>query len=102
MPDLFDNFFGKVSYAVTGKNPKPHYASASLMNSGKIYSYHNTTSNNNYWLPTAKKIDGTMSMEDDGSQKVKARMGSVASTASSETDGQRSRMGSVVSESDMK
>lgn len=100
MPDLFDNFFGKVNHAVTGKSPKVHYTSSSQVNTGKFYSYHNSASNNNYWLPTKKNLGPS---EDDQSPQIKARMGSVGSMSSDTSDQEgRSRMGSVVSESDGK
>lgn len=97
MPDLFDNFFGKVNHAVTGKNPNVHYTSSSQVNTGKFYSYHNSASNNNYWLPI-KKVE-----QPETDPAIKPRMGSVGSISTNESDQEsRSRMNSVVSESDLK
>ncbi|KAI5965194.1 uncharacterized protein KGF55_001414 [Candida pseudojiufengensis] len=51
MPDLFDNFFTSIGAKFHNGQTKRRYSMGSQVNSGKFYSYHNTPSNNNYWLP---------------------------------------------------
>ncbi|KAI3406108.2 hypothetical protein KGF56_000949 [Candida oxycetoniae] len=51
MPDLFDNLFTNIGAKFNGGTTKRRYSGAKQVNTGKFYSYHNTPSNNNYWLP---------------------------------------------------
>ncbi|OBA20931.1 hypothetical protein METBIDRAFT_23800, partial [Metschnikowia bicuspidata var. bicuspidata NRRL YB-4993] len=51
MPDLFDNFFGRIATSMNGGKSKPRYGGSSMVNSGPFYSYHSSSTNNNYWLP---------------------------------------------------
>lgn len=97
MPDLFDNFFGKVGKAVNGKS-NSHYSSNSQVNTGRYYSYHNTGTNNNYWMPTSKKIEdniGDMKEPTDTDMRYSNRMGSVSSNMSMDSDMNKSRNSSV-------
>lgn len=51
MPDLFDNFFSSISAKFNGGHTRRRYSQSSQVNTGSFYSYHNSPSNNNYWLP---------------------------------------------------
>ncbi|RKP29699.1 hypothetical protein METBISCDRAFT_17969 [Metschnikowia bicuspidata] len=51
MPDLFDNFFGKMMSRWNGGKTTPRYGGATQVNSGRYYSYHQNGTNNKYWLP---------------------------------------------------
>ena len=88
MPDIFDNFFGKMSTRMHGGKSTPHYSGASKVNTGSYYSYHSNSTNNNYWLPQNKVVDGKVVSVD--------RKLSITSLNSEEMS--RSRNGSVVSE----
>lgn len=97
MPDLFDNFFGKVGKAVNGKSNN-HYSGNSQVNTGSYYSYHSTGTNNNYWTPTAKKMEQTVAgvkEPTDTEKRYSNRMGSISSNMSSDSDMDRSRNSSV-------
>ncbi|KAM9927470.1 hypothetical protein OXX59_002534 [Metschnikowia pulcherrima] len=87
MPDLFDNFFGRVSTTMNGGKSKPRYGGASQVNSGKYYSYHSSSTNNNSWLPIAKpKEEKPMDVMDAMEPKEpKPRMDSISSMMSSES-----------------
>ncbi|CAH6719583.1 hypothetical protein CLIB1444_02S11914 [[Candida] jaroonii] len=82
MPDLFDNFFGKINHAVSGKTPT-HYGLSSQVNSGRYYSYHTNSTNNNYWMPRDDKIKVMKQDHEDKMnpemQTPRPRMGSDAS-----------------------
>lgn len=100
MPDLFDNFFTKISTTLNGGKTPHHYSNASLVNTGKFYNYHENGTNNKYWMPTVNSDFAKSASNIDESQKVSPRMGSVSSTNSELEDGKRSRMNSVASEFD--
>ncbi|SGZ56025.1 CIC11C00000004428 [Sungouiella intermedia] len=76
MPDLFDNFFGKISQSITGKSPT-HYGMNNQVNSGRFYSYHENGTNNKSWMTLAEIKESFA--EADNMQQVKPRMGSVSS-----------------------
>lgn len=78
MPDLFDNFFGKISQSITGKSPA-HYGMNNQVNTGRFYSYHENGTNNKYWMPAEAKDSNP---ESDLMKQVKPRMGSVSSMES--------------------
>lgn len=77
MPDLFDNFFGKLTSTFNGGKTTPHYGGSTQVNSGKFYSYHMNGTNNKSWM-TGKEIEETFK----NMEEPKARMGSVSSMAS--------------------
>lgn len=88
MPDLFDNFFGKISSAMNGGKSKPHYGGGTQVNTGSYYSYHQNPTNNNYWMAKSKDVE-SKSMEEQ--MAMKPRMGSVSLMESQP----KSRSGSV-------
>ncbi|CAK7918217.1 hypothetical protein CAAN3_23S00276 [[Candida] anglica] len=97
MPDLFDNFFGRIGTALNGGKSHAHYGGSSQVNTGKFYSYHSSVNNNKSWMPTSKSFDTTMDRLDES--KAKPRMGSVSSMASEDGGaGATSRHGSVSSD----
>lgn len=83
MPDLFDNFFGKISTTLNGGKTTPHYGGATQVNSGKFYSYHMNGTNNKSWLPV-------LDLGEIPPQDLKMRSGSVASTNSEEATSRKS------------
>lgn len=85
MPDLFDNFFGKLSSTLNGGKTTPHYGGSTQVNSGKFYSYHMNGTNNKYWM-TGKEIEETFK----NTEEPKARMGSVSSMASEDAKSRNS------------
>lgn len=92
MPDLFDNFFGKMSTTLNGGRTKPHYSGSNRVNSGSFYSYHENSTNNNYWMPTGNKDFNKTAAKIETVDGPKPRMGSVTSMNS---EGERSRNSSV-------
>ncbi|KAI5952445.1 hypothetical protein KGF54_003312 [Candida jiufengensis] len=68
MPDLFDNFFTSIGAKFHNGQTKRRYSMGSQVNSGKFYSYHNTPSNNNYWLPRKSSTtdDQKLVVSEDG------------------------------------
>ncbi|KAK6198659.1 uncharacterized protein RJT21DRAFT_50359 [Scheffersomyces amazonensis] len=92
MPDLFDNFFGKINTKINGGKTTYHYGGANPPNTGSFYSYHSTANNNNYWLPKAKQDDDKIVIE------AKERQSSITSINSETLEGGRSRFSSVSSE----
>ncbi|ODV81155.1 uncharacterized protein CANTADRAFT_5121 [Suhomyces tanzawaensis NRRL Y-17324] len=106
MPDLFDNFFGKINTKLNGGKTNTHYGASSQVNTGKFYSYHTNGTNNNYWLPR-KDMGGKPTDTSPAKVSVvhedtaiKPRMNSMASMSSESEDGGRSRFNSVSSESE--
>lgn len=55
MPDLFDNFIGKMSSRVNGGKSRPRYGMNNQVNAGRHYNYHSSATNNTYWMAAAKK-----------------------------------------------
>lgn len=86
MPDLFDNFFGKISTTLNGGKSTPRYGGSTQVNSGKFYSYHMNATNNKSWMPIQ---DFGQTMDDE---PAKPRMGSMSSMSS---DDPKSRNSSV-------
>lgn len=91
MPDLFDNFFGKISKSMNGGKTTYYHSGNSQVNAGRHYSYHENSTNNKYWM-TAKDIKDQFA-ESGQNADVKPRMGSVSSTLSEES---KSRHSSVL------
>lgn len=79
MPDLFENFFGKISQSITGKS-SAHYGMNNQVNTGKYYSYHENSTNNKSWM-TSKEIEDSFAQA-ESMKEVKPRMGSVTSMES--------------------
>lgn len=96
MPDLFDNFFTRIGTAMNGGRSRPNYLGASQVNTGKFYSYHENGSNNNYWLPTSKSLNKTVSGMEEFNKGRTERMNSVNSMSSEE--GMPSKKNSIVEE----
>lgn len=90
MPDLFDNFFGKLSSTISGGKTTPHYGGSSQVNSGKFYSYHMNGTNNKYWL-TGKEIENTFA-EMEPKAELGARLGSVSSMSSKDKSSRQSSL----------
>lgn len=84
MPDLFDNFFNKMSAKMHGGKTPYHYSMSSSVNTGRYYSYHENTTNNKSWLPQKEmavpppRKNSVMSMESDTGEP-RSRMNSVSS-----------------------
>lgn len=78
MPDLFDNFFSRISTSITGKSPS-HYGMNNQVNTGRYYSYHENGTNNKSWMTTDEIKDSFAQAE---AMEVKPRMGSVSSMES--------------------
>lgn len=57
MPDLFDNFFSKISSTFNGGKTTAHYGGSSQVNAGRFYNAHNNVSNNKYWMTKQETID---------------------------------------------
>ncbi|PSK39583.1 hypothetical protein C7M61_001382 [Candidozyma pseudohaemuli] len=97
MPDLFDNFFGKISAKLNGGKTTPFYGGSSQVNTGPFYSYHMNGTNNKYWMTDAEMAESRKTAQQwQKFSESKARMGSVGSMDSQETDGDQSRKNSVV------
>lgn len=94
MPDLFDNFFGKMSAKMNGGKTKPNYGGASQVNTGRFYSYHMNATNNKYWM-TDKEMEESRRAAQNMEAMNKPRMGSVGSMESMDSDGDKSRKNSV-------
>ncbi|KAI3406106.2 hypothetical protein KGF56_000947 [Candida oxycetoniae] len=81
MPDLFDNFFTSISAKLNGGHTKRHYSADSQVNTGKFYSYHNTASNNNYWLPRKASVssvdDDAVKLEEDTNESGGGNFGAI-------------------------
>lgn len=85
MPDLFDNFFGRIGATLNGGKTPYRFSSGAQVNTGRYYNYHENTTNNKYWMPAEKAVgqvnpdlgDTLGKIED--TQYVKPRMGSVTS-----------------------
>lgn len=88
MPDLFDNFFGKISASLNGGKTTPHYGGSTQVNTGSFYSYHSNSTNNKSWMPTKDMHEAFAKMEDKN--EVKPRMGSVSSMNSDEAQSRKS------------
>lgn len=86
MVDLFDNLFGKIGTRVNGRS-SAHYLGSSQVNSGRYNQFHNTATNNNYWMP--KKTQSTegeaISMVPDDRLKT-TRKDSITSVESEDND----------------
>lgn len=80
MPDLFDNFFGRLATTLNGGKSKPHYGGSSQVNTGRYYSYHENGTNNKYWLPR-RTSETFVSNEEVGERK-----GSVSSALTVDSD----------------
>lgn len=91
MPDLFDNFFGKISTSLTGKSPV-HYGMSNQVNTGRFYSYHENGTNNKSWMTSAEIKESFRQAED---REVKPRMGSVSSMDSESDSEPMSRSSSI-------
>lgn len=85
MPDLFDNFFGRISTTMNGGKSKPRYNMSSQVNTGAFYRYHTNGTNNNSWLPNAMNPLVEKDMEGPSVKEPKARMGSVASMSTTDS-----------------
>lgn len=94
MPDLFDNFFGKIGTFVNGGKTHQHYGAPSQVNTGSYYNYHSSATNNKYWM---NRNEMKPAVEEEGMISAKERMGSIGSMNSVEED-PSSRKGSVVSD----
>ncbi|KAK8439474.1 hypothetical protein ACI3LY_004336 [Candidozyma auris] len=92
MPDLFDNFFGKMSAKMNGGKTKPFYGGSSQVNTGRFYSYHMNGTNNKSWMTDAEMEESRRNAQ---MQSMKPRMGSVGSMDSMESEGDKSRKNSV-------
>ncbi|EEQ38293.1 putative COX assembly protein [Clavispora lusitaniae] len=79
MPDLFDNFFNKISSSVNGGKTTPRYSGSSQVNTGNYYSYHMNGSNNKSWM-TSKEIENSF-IKAEG-DPPKPRLGSISSMES--------------------
>lgn len=113
MPDLFDNFFSSIGAKFNGGHTRRRYSAGSQVNTGSFYSYHNSPSNNNYWLP--RKLSTSEDAKDkpevnadgnalDGTQPVKFGSTDLSASNASPMDdniGPRSRLGSTSSEKSM-
>ncbi|RLV89460.1 hypothetical protein JA1_005149 [Spathaspora sp. JA1] len=91
MPDLFDNFFGKIGAKINGGKTTHYHGGASQVNTGRFYSYVATPSNNNYWLPREKASTAAAAGDVDTSIAIKERSSSITSLE----EGNKSRSGSV-------
>lgn len=89
MPDLFDNFFNKVSAKMHGGKTPYHYSMSSSVNTGRYYSYHENSTNNKSWLPHDQM---------EASTAVPAPRKNSMISMNSENSEPRSRMNSVGSE----
>lgn len=79
MPDLFDNFFVKMSSTWNGGKTTPRYGGSNQVNTGKYYSYHMNGTNNKYWLPIQKNTLGHDDTEMSPKDMNSIRKGSVDS-----------------------
>lgn len=94
MPDLFDNFFGKIGAKLNGGHLLSHYQMSNQVNTGRYYSYHSLALNNSYWMPKNKEM----------SDEMKSRMLQDISGNSDKTDemaGVKMRRGSMTEEEGM-
>ncbi|KAI5968037.1 hypothetical protein KGF57_000263 [Candida theae] len=110
MPDLFDNFFTSIGAKLNGGHTRRRYSAGSQVNTGSFYNYHNSTSNNNYWLPrkvsTADVAQDKPEINDNGNAldgTQPAQFGSVDLSTSSapaldDSIGPRARLGRTSSE----
>ncbi|CAI5758030.1 unnamed protein product [Candida verbasci] len=85
MPDLFDNFFNKITTKFSGGHTTHYYGGSSQVNTGKFYNYHSTPNNNNYWLPTKKKEEETKDVKDRDELLNRSRFNSVATSESDQS-----------------
>lgn len=103
MPDLFDNFFNKIGSKFNGGKTVHHYGGASQVNTGSYYSYHNTPTNNKYWLPretSTVQMAGGFDEEDFEKPRKQSLSGIAGYMAKSESSDPRLRKSSVSSEMD--
>lgn len=88
MPDLFDNFFVKISTAMNGGKTTPHYGGSTQVNSGSFYSYHHNSTNNKSWMSKKDMNDAMDLINVENAEKK--RMGSIASMNSEEAKSRNS------------
>ncbi|KAI5969545.1 hypothetical protein CANMA_001395 [Candida margitis] len=114
MPDLFDNFFTSIGAKLNGGHTRRRYSAGSQVNTGSFYSYHNSPSNNNYWLP--RKLSTAEDTKDkpemnaagnalDGTQPIKLGSTNFSATSNAapldDNIEPRSRLNSTSSEKSM-